>query len=345
MNAHLRVIARLCLLVAVTTNAQVLLAQSIPLLQGELNVFIDSTASYTINVTPTGTVYGKRVDWFPVTSYGGYSVSTAFYGNHVDRSGGPGDGLPVIGYALYKIQYEECRLYVDFRDGDYQTSAYSNYDLFIEYFPSIERFVRTDVTPRRVFNLHDTVGIWENGNKSSGSSRVPVTVRNSYNGGYGGTVVIDQNTCSSPCQTIWSLGNHVIAAPAIQGGAWVFDHWSDGGGQTHTVDVGVAQFANTYTAYYRHELSGPESAGSTLVSYPNPFNPSTWINYSLQHRGHVRLSVVDVLGREVSVPVDEFEEAGPHRVMFDGSGFSSGTYYCRLNERGGLKEIRMLLTK
>jgi hypothetical protein len=54
-------------------------------------------------------------------------------------------------------------------------------------------------------------------------------------------------------------------------------------------------------------------------NYPNPFNPSTTIKYELPMPSHVTLSVYDILGREVSVLVNERMNAGVHEVKFDAS--------------------------
>ena len=53
-------------------------------------------------------------------------------------------------------------------------------------------------------------------------------------------------------------------------------------------------------------------------NYPNPFNPSTTIKFELPKSSEVRLSVYDMLGREVSVLVNERRDAGVHEVKFDG---------------------------
>ncbi len=65
-------------------------------------------------------------------------------------------------------------------------------------------------------------------------------------------------------------------------------------------------------------------------NYPNPFNPSTTIKYELPKSSEVKLSVYDLLGREVSVLVNEKKDAGVHEVRFDGSGLSSGVYFYRM---------------
>ena len=132
-----------------------------------------------------------------------------------------------------------------------------------------------------------TLGWWQDGHKPEpyDEPRAPVTVRCYYNGGYNGTVVIDQVTQSSPSRTVWTLGNHTIGAPSPQGGSWFFDHWSDGGAQSHTVTASLDNFGTTYTAYYHRDLLLSQAQGSALTSYPNPCNPVSTISYSIPEAG------------------------------------------------------------
>lgn len=67
-----------------------------------------------------------------------------------------------------------------------------------------------------------------------------------------------------------------------------------------------------------------------IGSYPNPFNPSTQIRFSLDAGRQTRLAVYDILGREVAVLVDGLLPAGRHQVPFDGNGLSSGVYLVRM---------------
>ncbi len=65
-------------------------------------------------------------------------------------------------------------------------------------------------------------------------------------------------------------------------------------------------------------------------NFPNPFNPSTIIQYDLPERAEVVLQVYDVLGRKVRTLTDNMEQAGTHEVSFDASDLASGVYFCRL---------------
>jgi hypothetical protein len=80
-------------------------------------------------------------------------------------------------------------------------------------------------------------------------------------------------------------------------------------------------------------------------NFPNPFNPSTAIRYELPKSSHVTLSVFDVLGRDVSVLVNEGEQPGVYSVRFDGSGLASGMYFYRLQAGDFVQTRRLLLLK
>jgi hypothetical protein len=79
-----------------------------------------------------------------------------------------------------------------------------------------------------------------------------------------------------------------------------------------------------------------------MQNYPNPFNPSTTFRYALPKSSEVRLSVYDILGREVPVLVNERRDAGVHEVKFDASSLSSGVYFYRI-QAGTYVETRKLL--
>ena len=86
-------------------------------------------------------------------------------------------------------------------------------------------------------------------------------------------------------------------------------------------------------------------------AYPNPFNPTTQIQYQLPANARVTLKIFDVLGREVAVLVDGMKSAGSYTANFDGSRLASGMYFARLivNPSDGSKPLvqvkKMLMLK
>jgi hypothetical protein len=80
-------------------------------------------------------------------------------------------------------------------------------------------------------------------------------------------------------------------------------------------------------------------------NYPNPFNPSTTIRFSILERQHVRLTVYDLLGREVTKLVDDEREAGWYSVIFDASGLASGVYLFRIQTGSFVSVKRCILLK
>jgi len=85
-------------------------------------------------------------------------------------------------------------------------------------------------------------------------------------------------------------------------------------------------------------------------AYPNPFNPSTTINFALPSNGHANLSVFDLAGRLVKTLVNSNMNAANHTVVWNGddnSGrkVSSGTYYYRLTADGFAETRKMSLIK
>ncbi|MGA9408774.1 MAG: alpha-amylase family glycosyl hydrolase [Bacteroidota bacterium] len=80
-------------------------------------------------------------------------------------------------------------------------------------------------------------------------------------------------------------------------------------------------------------------------NFPNPFNPTTTIQYSIPHASKVTLRVYDILGRVVATLVNEQKNAGTYSAEFDGKSLSSGVYYYRLTANNNTDVKRMLLLK
>ncbi len=77
-------------------------------------------------------------------------------------------------------------------------------------------------------------------------------------------------------------------------------------------------------------------------NYPNPFNPATTISYQIPERAYVRLSVYDVIGREVALLVDGEMPAGAYSLRWDAAAMPAGVYYYRMRA-GDFSESKKLL--
>jgi tetratricopeptide (TPR) repeat protein len=84
---------------------------------------------------------------------------------------------------------------------------------------------------------------------------------------------------------------------------------------------------------------------TVLNNYPNPFNPSTVISFSIPNSRKVTLKVYDVLGREVAVLVNEEKPAGFYTVNFNGDNLASGIYIYSLITNEKIMTKKMLLVK
>ncbi len=104
-----------------------------------------------------------------------------------------------------------------------------------------------------------------------------------------------------------------------------------------------------FTADNSYVLGAPAPVlpGSFMLynNFPNPFNPTTVIRYQLPVSSVVRLGVYDLLGREVSVLVNDRKDAGIHEVKFDGRGLSSGVYFYRLTAGSYVQTRKFLLVR
>jgi hypothetical protein len=95
------------------------------------------------------------------------------------------------------------------------------------------------------------------------------------------------------------------------------------------------------TGVYASDNSIPTEF-SLSQNYPNPFNPVTTIRYALPSSANVKLSVHDILGREIATLVNEEQSAGWKEVDWNASAFSSGIYFYKL-QAGGFAEVKKLM--
>jgi len=97
------------------------------------------------------------------------------------------------------------------------------------------------------------------------------------------------------------------------------------------------------------DSSAPEAELGRVVSlkpnYPNPFNPSTTINYRVSKATHVQLKVFDSLGRLVTVLENGFHETGEYHTEWKASNEAPGVFFLQLMSQEGVLTQKMLLLK
>ncbi|MFZ1517536.1 MAG: T9SS type A sorting domain-containing protein [Ignavibacteriaceae bacterium] len=92
-------------------------------------------------------------------------------------------------------------------------------------------------------------------------------------------------------------------------------------------------------------VEDPNIEYSLQSNFPNPFNPTTIINYSVKDVGFVSLKVFDILGSDVATLVNETKEAGNFAVEFNPANLPSGVYIYTLQVNGYSESKKMLLMK
>ena len=99
-------------------------------------------------------------------------------------------------------------------------------------------------------------------------------------------------------------------------------------------------------------ISGIEDANYTAPvnyvlyqSYPNPFNPTTNIKYSIPKSSKVSLKIYDILGREVTSLVDKYEKSGTYTIRFTAKNLASGVYFYRIKAGNFVQTKKLMLLK
>jgi len=92
------------------------------------------------------------------------------------------------------------------------------------------------------------------------------------------------------------------------------------------------------------------NTSSTTRIYPNPFNPSTTIEYNLKESGIINISIYDITGRIIKILVNGEKAKGTHKIIWDGkdeSGniYSSGIYICRIIGKNLIENHKLFLQK
>jgi hypothetical protein len=97
------------------------------------------------------------------------------------------------------------------------------------------------------------------------------------------------------------------------------------------------------TATSVNELNIIPAKFSLEQNFPNPFNPSTKIQYNLPENSFVSLKVYNSIGREIVSLVNGEVPAGTHEVLFDASGLNSGVYFYTLKTGNNFVQTRRMI--
>ena len=118
--------------------------------------------------------------------------------------------------------------------------------------------------------------------------------------------------------------------------------------QTYSSDNYVIVFSNGMLAKQGKDNTGNINeivSENKMENYPNPFNPSTVITYQIVNQRHVSLKVYDCLGKEIAELVNEEQNSGSYKVLFNVNNLGSGIYFYRIVANGYTETKKMIRMK
>ena len=84
---------------------------------------------------------------------------------------------------------------------------------------------------------------------------------------------------------------------------------------------------------------------SVQSAYPNPFNPSTNIEYSISTSGNVKIAIYDVTGRQVDIIYNDYQSSGSHSIIWNAINSPSGIYYMQIQAQNDIHTQKVVLLK
>jgi hypothetical protein len=150
-------------------------------------------------------------------------------------------------------------------------------------------------------------------------------------------------------------GERIGVAQALDSGSVFIDSLSY---PAQTTDISFGRYPDGTASWYPFDQPTPLASnrlidnlpGNPLLirsyslsrNYPNPFNPSTSIRFSIPKTEFVSLEIYNLLGQKVARLVNERQEAGEHTVKFNGSGLASGIYFYKI-AAGDFQQVRKMV--
>jgi hypothetical protein len=199
--------------------------------------------------------------------------------------------------------------------------------------------------------------VW--GNTSPSNLQVSGALNVTYSliqGGYPGAGNIDSNP-------LFADTNYILqsSSPCIDRGdsSTIYNDLPDAGNPSNakypsrgTVRNDIGAYGGPMATLLSNQLIGIQITGATVPdkfnlyqNYPNPFNPVTRIKFDIPQSGFVTLAVYDILGKEVSLLVNQYMVEGSYTVDLNASVLSSGIYFYTLSSGSYVSTKKMVLTK
>lgn len=268
----------------------------------------------------------SNVDWYSIMTYGYHGSFTNHSGHFAPLNQSPldADGCVAFstGYMYYtrKIPTNKLLLGIPFFGIKFNTSG-----LYKTYTGDIP-----DLSYSQVIDTFQSGGwnyIWDN------VSAVP------YLQDTGHTRLISfDDTMSVRMKTEYFFSKNL-------GGIMVWALDQDMINNSQPLLESIGSTIRNHTTGIENVRPTPPIVFNLYDNYPNPFNPSTIIKFSLSENSAVKLIVYDVLGREIKALLNGILSAGTHSVTFDGSNIPSGIYLYILSAGRESMSKKMILLK
>lgn len=205
------------------------------------------------------------------------------------------------------------------------------------------------------FNIHIantnaspmTFDIWTTATLPNGSEYGPIinmpnfTAPANFSGGRDRTQFVPANApagqytydawIGSYPNVVWAEDHFSFLKVAVDDGAKAIEGW-DVWGEDFTVTGNI------------NDTSRP-SDFALLSSYPNPFNPTAVISYTIREASPVTIDIFNITGAKISLLADKYHSAGTYEIEWNAENFPAGIYFARLTAGKDARTIRMVLVK
>ena len=191
---------------------------------------------------------------------------------------------------------------------------------------------------------------------AQGGGSIKGSVRNSSGSGLSGVIVIgeSQNSCSYDVTAVDGSYEIVDLDPGVYTVITDKVGYISSMSTSPVIDYTTGEFSSPADFIITEQTTTSVETSITNLpvsfsldnNYPNPFNPSTQISFTLPSDGKATLRVFNILGQTVATLIDGYLTAGKHQVTFEpGNALSSGIYFYELKYKDKIAVNKMILMK